>query len=281
MRYLICGNKGQLGKEFEKKLSKMNKKFIGFDIDTTDIGDIDALSIIFEQFKPTVVLNCAAYNNVDGAETESQQAFRVNADGVHNLAKLSENYGAFLVHYSSDYVFDGLKANGLYTEGDRPHPINQYGRSKLEGENLLAEYNDRALILRLSWVFGEGTQNFIHKLQNWAENNDMLNIVCDETSVPTYTGTITEVTLSALEHGLSGIYHLTNSGYATRYEWAKLIFKILGIKKFIYPAHLSDFVLPARRPRFSAMSNSKLVEEMAIKIPEWEEATEKFLKEIK
>ncbi len=278
MRYLICGNKGQLGKEFEKKLTELNKNFTGFDIDTTDIGDIDELRIIFEKFKPTVVLNCAAYNNVDAAETESQQAFRVNADAVHNLAELSENYGSFLVHYSSDYVFDGLKTGGLYTEGDRPHPVNQYGRSKLEGENLLEEYMDRALIFRLSWVFGNGTQNFIHKLQNWADKNDKLNIVCDETSVPTYTGTVAEITLSALEQGLSGMYHLTNSGYATRYEWAKLILKILGIKKFIYPAHLSDFVLPARRPRFSAMSNSKLAKELEINIPEWEAATEKFLK---
>lgn len=278
MRYLICGNKGQLGREFEKKLAEMNKDFTGFDIDTADIADIDSLSIIFEQCHPTVVLNCAAYNNVDRAETETQQAFRVNADGVHNLAKLSENYGAFLVHYSSDYVFDGEKTAGLYTEEDRPHPINQYGRSKLEGENLLADHLDRVLIFRLSWVFGEGTQNFIHKLQQWAEKNDKLNIVCDETSVPTYTGTITEITLSALEHGLSGVYHLSNSGYATRYEWAKLIFKILGINKFIYPAHLSDFVLPARRPRFSAMSNSKLIKELAVNIPTWEEDTEKFLR---
>jgi len=180
---------------------------------------------LFYREKPDIVINCAAYNLVDKAEEDYITAYKTNALGVRNLAYLSNKLNAFFVHYSTDYVFDGTKENGLYTEEDTPNPLNEYGKSKLTGERWIVEETENYLLFRVSWVYGRGKQNFIYKLIQWAKNNDYLKIAYDEISVPTSTRTIVEVTLKALDNGLTGLYHLTNSGYASRYEWAKKYLK--------------------------------------------------------
>jgi len=166
-----------------------------------------------------------------------------------------------LVHYSSDYIFDDSK-EGLYTEEDKPNPLNEYGKSKLFGESFIEEQMKNYLIFRTSWVYGQGKQNFLYKLTQWAQTQEYLKIACDEFSVPTSTNTIVEVTLKAIDEGLTGVYHLVNSGFTSRFEWAREFLKLKGINKFIYPAHQSDFNLPARRPRFSAMSNEKYARQL-------------------
>ena len=188
----------------------------------------------------------------------------------------SEN-GAFLVHYSSDYVFDGIKATGLYTEEDSPNPINEYGRSKLAGEKLLAESGAEYLLFRLSWVYGKGEQNFIYKFRQWAEKSNVLKIASDEVSVPTSTKTIVDITMKSIKKGLSGLYHLTNSGYASRYEWAKEILKLTGMKNVLYPINRESFGMPAVRPYFSAMDNTPVSDKTGIEIPYWQESLKVFL----
>ncbi len=279
MRYLITGAGGQLGREFVKTLSAGNRDFFAFQRKELDIGSFSEVLKVIEEIKPDVVINCAAYNLVDQAEQEFALAYRVNSIGPKNLAIACKKIGAILVHYSTDYVFDGKK-EGLYTEEDKPNPLSQYAKSKFLGEIFLKEETENFLIFRVSWVYGEGKQNFLYKLMKWAEGREYLKVACDEFSVPTSTRTIVEVTLKALDAGLKGLYHLVNSGFASRYEWAKEFFRIKGIKKFIYPVYQTDFNLPAKRPRFSPMSNEKICKMLGIKILDWKDELKKVMHQL-
>ncbi len=276
MKYLVIGKNGQLGREFVKKLKDKNKDFIPLGHEDLEIGNLSQVLEVFEKIKPDIVINCSAYNLVDKAEEDYPTAYKTNSVGIRNIAFASKKFNSFLVHYSTDYVFDGKK-EGLYTEEDTPNPLNEYGKSKYLGEIYLKEENQNSIIFRVSWVFGEGKQNFIYKLQKWAENNEYLKVAYDEISVPTYTGTIVNVTLKAVENGLNGTFHLTNSGYASRYEWAKAVLKYKNIQKFIYPVSSDIFSLPAKRPKFSAMDNTRIKNELNIEIPNWEDDLKIFL----
>ncbi|MGE5894791.1 MAG: SDR family oxidoreductase, partial [bacterium] len=189
----------------------------------------------------------------------------------------AHKYSALFVHYSTDYVFDGTKEDGLYTEEDKPNPLNQYGKSKLEGERNIQGETDRYLIFRVSWLYGKGKQNFIDKLIGWAKSNDYLKIACDEFSVPTHTRTVVDMTLKSVDQGLTGLFHATSSGFCSRYEWGKCIFAALGIDKFIRPVSMDSFSLPAKRPGFSAMQNKKLSRQFNTDIVRWNEAVGSFL----
>ncbi len=279
MKYLISGRNGQLARAFIRRLSESGADCLAPEESDFDITDPERVGKICEAYRPDVIINCAAYNLVDRAEQEFDTALSVNASGPRILAREAAKRGALFVHFGSDYVFDGSKEEGLYTEGDATGPINRYGESKLRGENFVKEETDDFLVFRLSWVFGEGSQNFIHKLMGWAQGNEYLKIVCDEFSVPTYTYTVADATLKALERGLRGLYHLTNTGYCSRYEWARMVLGELGIRKFIRPVPMESFDLPARRPLFSAMSNEKIAGELGVEIPEWEEGVRAFLRE--
>lgn len=277
MKYLITGKNGQLAREFIRRFEAQSIDFIAPDEAHLDITDYAKVIAAVSAYKPDVIINCAAYNLVDKAEQDSRLAFAVNESGPKNLAQAAQTQKAVLVHFGSDYVFDGLKEDGLYTEDDGTNPLNEYGKSKLAGEQQVLKVPGRSLVFRLSWVFGPGKQNFIYKLSEWAKNNEFLKIACDEFSVPTYTDTVVEVTMKALEQGITGRYHLTNSGYCSRYEWAKAALANMGIKKFIRPVSMDIFNLPAKRPKFSAMSNYKLAALLNVPIPAWEEAVKSFL----
>ncbi len=279
MRYLITGKNGQLARAFQQEFAGRRMECLAPDETAFDITDRAAVFEAVGSCKPDVIINCAAYNLVDKAEQDREKAFSVNAEGPGLLAAAARKNNAVLVHFGSDYVFDGAKENGLYTEHDAVHPLNVYGESKGEGEKLVQKETDKHLVFRLSWVFGEGKQNFIHKLSEWSQNNAFLKIACDEFSVPTYTHTVVQVTMAALEQGAFGLYHLTNSGYCSRYEWAKHILAESGINKFIRPVSMDSFNLPARRPRFSAMSNEQLCRLLNINIPTWQEAVTSFIRE--
>ena len=278
MNYLITGKNGQLAREFIARFENEGIRYQAPEESLLDITDAAAVSEAVASWKPDVILNCAAYNLVDKAEQERDKAFAVNSTGPQNLAQAAARHKAMIVHFGSDYVFDGSKENGLYKEDDPTAPLNVYGRSKGEGEDLVRRETDRFLVLRLSWVFGKGTQNFIHKLRTWASTSEYLKIACDEFSVPTSTDTVVDCTLRALEQGMTGLYHLTNSGFCSRYDWATRVLKTLGIKKFIRPVSMSAFNLPAKRPGFSAMSNAHLASALDIPIPTWEDAVDSFLR---
>lgn len=277
MKYLVIGKNGQLGKEFVTYFSNSNNDFLAVGHQDFDIANFDSIVKVIDDYKPDVVINCSAYNQVDLAEKDFDTAYKTNALGIYNLTLAQEKYRFFIVHYSTDYVFDGEKKSGFYTETDPTNPISQYAKTKLMGENFLLN-NNKSLILRVSWVFGEGNQNFPYKVQQWAKNKDVLMVATDEVSTPTCTKTIVEATLKALEKNLYGIFHLSNKGYTTRYDYARFILKNLNLKNSIYPAYANDFNLPAQRPKFSVMSINKIQTALNIEIEDWETVVGKYLK---
>lgn len=277
MKYLITGKNGQLGRAFVKRFEAEGVEYYSAGSAELDITDTDAVEEAIASVRPGVIINCAAYNLVDRAEQEPDAAERVNASGPRILAAAARKRGIMFVHYSSDYVFDGAKESGLYTEADFTHPLNAYGRSKLSGEQLVRHETDEYLIFRLSWVFGDGERNFIAKLLSWVRGSEYIKIACDEFSVPTYTESIVDVTLNALRQGVRGLYHLTGSGFCSRYEWTKIILSAAGIEKFVRPVSMDSFRLAARRPKFSAMSNEAIARILGITIPHWEDSTRRFM----
>lgn len=268
-KILIIGNKGQLGSEFCQILQSESVDFIGYDLPEFDVSNFDNVAQAIDNYRPNVVINCSAYNFVDLAESEPEKCQRVNATGALNLARMSHKTKSFLVHFSTDYVFDGGKKQP-YAETDLPNPLNQYGRSKLLGEELIANETERYLILRTSWLYGKGKQNFIYKFLRWSNEKEVVKIATDEISVPTSVQTVASITLHALRKGLCGLYHLTNSGFASRFEWANLLKEVLNLRVEITPAKMEDFNLPAKRPKFSAMANSKIANELGVSISEWD-----------
>ncbi len=228
MKYLITGKNGQLAQAFIKRFKGRSIDFSAPDESQLDITDYNTAINVVTAYRPDVIINCAAYNLVDKAEQDKDGVFAVNATGPKNLAR-----AAAITEGAPRAFRVGLCFRR--TEGERSvhrersgESLNEYGKSKLAGEQHVMEELDRYLVLRLSWVFGAGKQNFIYKLTEWAKNNEYLKIACDEFSVPTYTGMVVDVTLKALEQGMTGRYHLTNSGFCSRYEWAKLILKRPG-----------------------------------------------------
>ena len=279
MKIVIAGKNGQLGREFVKALAAPVFQVEAPDEEDLDVTDSDAVRRIMALSRPDVVLNCAAYNLVDDAEKEPGPAFAINATGVANLAAASREQGALLVHYGTDYVFDGQKG-APYTEEDTPHPLNNYGRSKLAGEDLLRESLCPFLLLRLSWVFGEGKQNFLYKLLQWADGGGVLRVVDDQISTPTSTSEVVRLTLLAVRANLSGVYHMTPSGYASRYDVARHFLTKMGMTNTIVPIASDYFPSPVRRPRFSALSNEKLADALGVEIPDWKSGVDGYAERI-
>ena len=265
--FLILGSNGQLGKQYSKDLATRQFTFVAPDEKDCDSTSIDTLSRFIDSVKPTVIINCAAYNAVDMAEQQSDIATLINTTAVKNIASLCADKKIFLVHYSTDYVFDGAKGS-LYEESDLPNPLNTYGKTKRGGEEAVLASGAKHLLLRTSWVFGNGTQNFIHKLLQWSQKNPVLKLTSDEVSVPTSTIDLVDFTLRAIDKGLTGLYHLPNSGYASRYEWGEYIAKKLSLVSTIIPVPMTAFPSPARRPLFYAMYNKKLQKDLGVTIPD-------------
>lgn len=279
MRYLILGAEGQLGRAFRELLAAQGHEVTALGRAGADVTDFQALRAVFANLRPQVVVNCAAYNLVDRAEEEWQQAFLVNGIAVKNLAVLCRERGAVLVHYSTDYVFDGQKG-APYTIADRPRPLCRYGESKLLGEELLLAFGERFYLIRTSWVFGPGRDNFVTKVLQWAREREELRVVTDQVSSPTYTRDLAAATLALLETGQYGLYHLTNAGHCSRYEWARFILDRIGWRGKLVPARDADFNLPAKRPPFSALDNFPVPHLLGREMPPWQEATARFLNEL-
>ena len=277
MKILITGAKGQLGQAFQKKLEQLNIQYIAKGSKELDITKIDQLrNVVKNEKEITHIINCAAYNYVDKAEEEWEKAYQVNGLGVRNLSIISNEINAELIHYSTDYVFSGKK--GEYTICDTPDPINRYGESKALGEREVTQAK-RYYLIRTSWVFGVGKDNFAKKVINWSENSKELKITADEKSAPTYTKDLVEATLELIKQKVYGIYHITNSP-CTRYEWAEYILKKIGWQGTLKQAKRSDFSLPAKRPESSILNNFGYTEVTGKTMPDWKDATDRFLKEM-
>ncbi len=275
MKYIIAGSSGQLAKAFIKIFEEKNIDFIAPPEKDLDITDKEKINNIFSQYKPDIVINCAAYNNVEAAEQDNTKAFLINHSAVANLTQAALQNKIKLVHFSSDYVFDGKKED-FYTEDDKTNPLNEYGKSKLAGEQEALKY-ENSLVCRLSWVIGDGQQNFLYKLSGWMKNNKVLKISDNEISVPTFTFDIADVVMKALNENLTGLYQLTNSGKASRYELAKEYVKLQNAGSEIIPVPMETFPSKVKRPHQTAMSNKKISERLNIEIPEWQKSLQKFL----
>lgn len=275
MRAFIFGSKGQLGRAFAKRFEKEGWEYLGADSDELDVTNPMHVAEVLSIYRPGLIINCSAYNQVDLAENDRKTAMDVNAYALRSIAMEAKKFETTLVHFSTDYVFDGTK-KAPYTEQDKTNPLNVYGESKLAGEKYALEPMG-ASVFRLSWLYGDGKQNFIYKVRQWAEKEGPLKIADDEISVPTYTEDVVDAVMAAMQRGLSGLWHLPNSGVCSRYEWAKEILRLAGIKKEIIPAKMADFNTAAKRPGYSAMSNVTLCRELGIKIPDWRDSLARFL----
>lgn len=275
MRYLITGSDGQLARCFLEKLPYDTT--YAFNHKKLDITDEKSLKECIDYVKPSVIINCAAYNLVDKAEMDYDNAYKVNALSLKYMANFALKYKAKIIHFSTDYVFGDTKKEP-YTEDDETKPLNKYGLSKLEGEKILSSNYENYLIFRVSWVYGKGKQNFVYKLLSWAKEKKELFISIDESSVPTSVIFISDYVIKALRNDLVGLWHLVPNGWASRYEFAKKVFEFLEVPCLINKAKQSDFSYPAKRPHFSAMNSSRIQKELNVKFDNWERYLYDFLK---
>ena len=276
MKILVTGSKGQLGNEIRVLAEKYPYfDFIYTDIDELDITDIGKVEDFFSANQPNAVVNCAAYTAVDKAETEDYTAYRINAIAVENLAISATKFGALLVHISTDYVFDG-KSYLPYTELDKTNPQSAYGRSKLAGENAILQFADKGLIIRTSWLYSAFGNNFVKTMIKYGTEREELNVVFDQVGTPTYAKELAKVILDIipLELQRSGIeiFHYSNEGVTSWYDFAKTILDFSGISCNIKPILTKDYPLPASRPCFSVLNKSKIKEMYKIMIPYWSDS---------
>jgi dTDP-4-dehydrorhamnose reductase len=279
MKYIITGSSGQLAKAFIEYFKKEYIDFFAPSEQDLDITDKNKILKIIQEYKPNVIINCAAYNNVELAQTDNSTAILINKIAVQYLSEISNAHNIKLVHFGTDYVFDGKK-NDFYTEEDITNPLNEYGKSKLCGESEALKYKNN-LVLRLSWVIGNGKQNFLYKLSNWLQKTSKLNISCDEISIPCFTFDIVKYTMLAINKNLIGLYNLTSSGKCSRYELAKEYIKLMNYQAELTPVPMASFNSKVERPLFTAMSNKKISAELQTNIPNWKDSLKVFCDKIK
>ena len=277
---LLIGSNGQLGQEFKKLFNNNNIKYLAVDHKELDISNENEIKKFFElNNKFDIVINCAAYNEVDKGEEESAMAIKINTYGALELAKCAKEINAIYVTYSTDFVFDGKKTEP-YTEEDIPKPLSEYGKSKANGEKLVLENYEKSYVIRTSWLFGIGGNNFNKQVINWSKAKNVLKIADDLVSVPTYAKDLAYFSWKLIQTGKFGLYHITNSGIASKYEQAKYILEKIKWKGKIERAKADDFKSPAERPKYSKLSSEKVENLLEEKIPNWENALDRFLKEM-
>ena len=273
-KIIITGSEGMLGKALTGIFQKKGEDWTGLSHPDLDITDKKKVLEVFSSLKPFLVIHAAAWTDVDGCERDPKKAFLINEGGTENIAMACMKNKANLVYISTDFVFDGKK-KVPYTEDDKPNPINVYGASKLAGEEKVKGLKSR-YIIRSSWLFGLGRHNFVTKVLSRAKNQSFLKIVEDQVGTPTYTRDLARAIAQLIEGSSPGLYHITNSGCASRYEWAKAILEYSGLEKIeIVPAKYKDFSEIANRPVYSALASSRI----NLNLPHWQDALKDYLKE--
>jgi len=284
----LIGNKGMLGNDVEKLLKERRLTYWASDKEV-DIDDYKALEKFGKDKKIEWIINCSGYTKVDKAEEEIDEAFRINKDGVRNIALFSAKKQIRLIHISTDYVFDGRQEESTvaYKENDKTNPINIYGKSKLAGEEEIKKILKKYFIIRTAWLYGLQGNNFIYNMLRLFKERDVVKVVGDQWGSPTYTADLAGAILKIIEDDSVsyGIYHFTNEGVANWYEFARTIYrkaKRLGLikdnkKVEIQPIKTEDYPTAARRPGYSVLSKEKIKREFDLKIRDWDEALEDFL----
>lgn len=256
MKILIAGSKGMLGHDLTHLPQYNNHELLNFDSSNLDIRNEKIVSKLLHLHKPDVIINAAAYTDVDGCQSNYKLAYDVNAVGPKNLAKVCNEIDAKLIHISTDYVFNGENKNS-YKESDKTDPINVYGKTKLEGEEFIKNnLNDHAII-RTSWLYGVNGSNFVKTMLKLAESNNEISVVNDQIGSPTYTHDLAIAIFKLLEKDFLGIFNITNSGNCSWFEFAQDIFEIAKIDVELKPVTTDEFPTPAKRPKYSVLSNEK------------------------
>ena len=279
MKILITGAYGQLGNELNVLSNQYPEwQFLCTDADTLDITDENAVELFFQTHLPGVVINCAAYTAVDKAETDTETAWKINALAPGILARAAKKTDSKLIHISTDYVFDGTACQPL-TETVDVNSTGVYGKTKLEGEQNCRSENPETLIIRTSWLYSSFGNNFVKTMLRIGKEKVRLNVVFDQIGTPTFAADLASAILSIIkkseekpEKFVPGIYHYSNEGVASWYDFAQAIFEIANINCQISPVRTVDFPTPARRPAFSVLDKSKIKNTFGIKIPYWRES---------
>jgi dTDP-4-dehydrorhamnose reductase len=253
MKILITGSKGQLGQELAEVLPERGHEVVALSRDELDVSNMETVEQAIEVHSPELVINAAAYTNVDGCETETELAYSVNALGPRNLAQSCERRGCALLHVSTNYVFDG-KGDRPYEPFDLPNPISAYGRSKLAGEEYVKHLCNRWYIVRSAGVYGRG-HNFVRTMLRVATERDLLRVKDDEYISPTYARDLVEGIAEVVEAGGYGLFHLSNAGSCSWYEFTREIFRLAGVGVELIPIPSSDYPLPAARPANGLLSS--------------------------
>lgn len=257
MKILVTGANGQLGREITLLPEQPGIEIIGFGRDRLDITDMEQCRRVIGAHRPDAVIHCAAHTAVDLAESEPDAAYRVNAYGTRNVAVAAEEIGAKLVYISTDYVFDG-RGSQPYREYDRTDPQSVYGKSKLAGELLAQTLCRRYFIVRTSWVYGKYGSNFVKTMLRLAGERDRLKVVHDQVGSPTYTLDLAEFLLELVQTDYYGIYHASNTGVCSWYEFAKAIFEERGLRVEVEPCTTADYPRPAPRPAYSVLDHGAI-----------------------
>lgn len=280
MKVLVTGVKGQLGYDVVNELEKRSIEAIGVDIEEMDITDAESVHSVITEAAPDAVIHCAAYTAVDAAEDNAELCRRVNADGTKNIAVVCKELDIKMIYISTDYVFDG-QGERCWEPDDERHPLNVYGQTKYEGELAVQETLEKYFIVRIAWVFGVNGKNFIKTMLRLAETNKRLTVVNDQYGSPTYTYDLARLLVDMVLTEKYGIYHATNEGICTWYEFACEIFKQAGIDIEVAPVSAAEYPAKAKRPENSRMSKEKLSENGFERLPKWQDALGRYLEAIR
>lgn len=278
MKVLLTGAKGMLAQAILNKKPQM-WDLRAVDVEELDITDRAAVQGMILNFEPERIINCAAFARVDECEENKELAFAVNGFGVGNLAEAAHKVGAHLIHFSTDYIFDGTKRLP-YEEGDPARPVSIYGASKWEGECQIRKHLENYLIIRTQWLYGQGGPHFVKTILNLAKKQAVLKVVDDQVGSPTWTEDLSEATLALILRGSTGTYHLVSSGECSWYTFASKIIEEAGLPAKVVPCTTAEFPRPARRPGYSVLSTAKATAELGKPLPAWEAALGRFIRSV-
>jgi dTDP-4-dehydrorhamnose reductase len=266
----VTGSNGQLGRELNELSKAYPYKFVFTNKQDLDITDENQLFDFFSNQKFDIIINCSAYTAVDKAESEIENAHRVNVDGVKNLVKISNQYNSTLVHISTDFVYDG-KSSTPYVETDQTNPLSVYGKTKLEGEYELIKNCHDFIIIRTSWLYSAYGNNFVKTILRLSKERESLNIIFDQAGTPTYACDLAKAILDILPKiaKTNSIFHFSNEGVASWYDFAQEIVHLSKGKCKVYPITTSEYPTPAARPAYSVMNKNKIKQTFNIEIPYW------------
>ena len=285
MNILITGANGQLGKSMRRSAANSKDNYIFTDVAELDITDAQAVRKMVDDNDIKVIINCAAYTNVERAEDDTETAELLNAGAVRNLADAIRNNGGTLIHISTDYVFGGATGNTPRTEQEPANPTGVYGLTKLHGEEQIAESGVKAIILRTAWLYSEYGKNFVKTMLDLTATRPELNVVFDQAGTPTYAQDLADAIFNIVENrrfdGREGIYHYSNEGVCSWFDFAKFIAIISGNNSCeIRPCHSSEFPSKVVRPAYSVLDKTKFKETFGLKVPYWTDSLSKCIENL-